>query len=139
MFRLRIVTIEDVIADAKVSRLSVPTPKGRTGILSGHVPLLTSILPGEARYHTEDKEHRLVVTSGSLEIKDNVATLLVDEALPVAEVDLKKAQAQRERLLNILEKSADLPVYELEEARRELRNVMAKIKVAGPKTAGPKR
>lgn len=130
MFRLRVVTIEDVIIDEDVSQVIVPTPEGQTGILSGHIPLLTSILPGEIKVDTKDKEARLVVTSGSLEVKENIATLLVDEAIPLEEVDLKKAIAERTRLLNML-KSSKLPLFELEETRRELKNVSAKIKVVG--------
>ena len=133
MFKLRIITIENVVADLDVSKLMVTTPQGQTGILSGHIPLLTAINPGEVRYDTKDKEVKLVVTSGSLEVKDNIATLLVDEALPIDEVDLSLAEAERKRLLNILDDSK-VPLYELEETRRELKNVMAKIKVVGKDT-----
>ena len=131
MLKLRIVTIEKIVVDDSVSELNVTTPEGALGILPGHIPLLTVVSPGVVRYRSGEKEFRLVSTSGSLEVKNNVATLLAEEVLPVSAIDVAQAEAERARLLNVLE-SGDLPVLELKEKRKELANVVAKI------TAGQK-
>ena len=131
MLKLRIITIEKIVVDETVSELNVTTPDGALGILPGHIPLLTVIAPGIVRYKNRGKEYRLVSTSGSLEVKDNIATLLAEEVVPVSAIDVAKAEAERTRILNVLE-SGDLPVIELKEKRKELANVVARI------TAGQK-
>jgi F-type H+-transporting ATPase subunit epsilon len=131
MLKLRIVTIEKVVVDETVSELNVTTPEGALGILPGHIALLTVIAPGIVRYRSHGKEYKLVSTSGSLEVKDNVATLLAEEVLPVSAIDVARAEAERARLLNVLS-SGDLPLMELKEKRKELANVVARI------TAGQK-
>ncbi len=128
MFRLKIITIEKVVVDQEVKKLSVPTKQGEIGILSGHVPLLTAIRPGEVRLSDDKKELRLVVTQGSLEVKDNLAKLLVDEAVPVEQIDVAKAEAERDRLLNVM-KSKKVPLMELNQAKKDLANVLAQIKI----------
>ncbi len=131
MFRLKIITIEKVVVDEKVDELVVTTSEGQTGILSNHIPLLSVVRPGLIRYRSKDKEIRLVSTSGSIEVNNNVVSVLVDEALPIEAVDIDKARAEQERLLNVL-KSPQLSLIELRAARQELTNVRARLQVKKP-------
>lgn len=133
MFKLRIVTIERVAADQEVESLTINTAEGATTILTGHVPLLTQVLAGEVRYSSKGREQRFVSAHGSFEIKNNQAVLLVDEITPITSIDLKKAQTERERILNILE-SEELSMQQLKDARKDLANASAKIKAVGKKT-----
>jgi F-type H+-transporting ATPase subunit epsilon len=124
---LRIVTIEKVVVDEPVDLLSVTTSEGATGILSGHIPLLAVIEPGLLRYKTKSREFRMVSSSGSVEVKDNRATVLVSEAVPVESIDLAKAEAERNRLLGDI-KGGQLTAIELSEAREQLATVAAKLR-----------
>jgi len=130
MLKLRIVTIEKVVADQPVEELYVETGAGQTGVLTGHATMLTAVQPGLVRYKAGGREVRLVSTGGSLEVKDDKATLLVDEAVPLDSIDVRKAELERSSLLNIL-KSGDLTLMELREARKQLANVNAKVRLAG--------
>jgi len=128
MFRLKVITIEKVIVDQDVRKLSVPGAHGQISILSGHTPLLTTILPGEVRLSDNKNELRLIVTRGSLEVKNELAKLLVDEAIPIEQVDVAQAEAERDRLLNVM-KSKKLPLMELKQAKKDLANVLARINI----------
>lgn len=128
--KLRIVTIEKVVVDEPVAMLNVNTTEGAIGILPGHIPLLTVVRPGTLRYKTKTREHRLVATSGSLEVKNNVATVIVGEAVPVESIDVRKAEAERERLVGLL-KQGELSAIDLAEAREQLANVLAKLRARG--------
>lgn len=116
------------MVDQDVDELVVTTDEGQTGVLSNHIPLLAVVQPGLIRYRSKDKEIRLVSTSGSIEVNKNEVRVLVDEALPIDEVDIDKARAEQERLLNVL-KSPQLSLIELREARKELSNVRARLQV----------
>lgn len=129
MLKLRLVTIQKIVADQPVEELYLETPAGQTGILPGHESLLTVVKPGLVRYRASGQEVRLVSTGGSLEVKADVATLLVDEAVPIESVDVKKAEAERSRLLNVM-RSGELTVMELRDARKQLANVSAKVRLA---------
>ncbi|MFO0702977.1 MAG: ATP synthase F1 subunit epsilon [Candidatus Andersenbacteria bacterium] len=130
MLKLRIVTIAKVVADQPVEELYVETPLGQTGVLPSHAAMLTAVKPGLVRFKAREQEVRLVSTGGSLEVKDNKATLLVDEAVPVESIDVRKAEAERSRLLNYLE-SGELTIMELRDARKQLANVSARIRFGG--------
>ena len=130
MIKLRIVTIEKIVADLPVEELYVETPLGQTGVLPGHAAMLSVVKPGLVHYKAGGQEVRLVSTGGSLEVKDNIATLLVDEALPIESIDVRKAEAERSRLLNVLE-SGELTLLELRDARKQLANVGAKVRLGG--------
>lgn len=125
--KLRIVSIEKIVVDEPVTMLNVNTTEGAIGVLPGHIPLLTVVRPGLLRYKTKTREHRLVASSGSLEVKDNVATVLVGEALPVESIDVRKAEAERERLLGVL-KQGELSAIELRETREQLATTLAKLR-----------
>jgi F-type H+-transporting ATPase subunit epsilon len=125
-FTLRVVTIEKVAFEGEVSSLTMETEAGATNVLPGHIPLLTTLRPGVIRFVSAGREVRLVASHGSFEIKDNVATLLVGEAVPVDQIDAERAQAERSQLLNMLE-SGDLTVMQLRDRRRELAALNAKL------------
>ncbi|MFH0830756.1 MAG: ATP synthase F1 subunit epsilon [Parcubacteria group bacterium] len=125
--RLRIVTIAKVVIDGPASMVNVTTPDGQVGVLPGHIPLLSVVSPGLLRYKTKTREYRLVCSSGSIEVKANKVTILVGEAVPVESIDVHRAEAERERLINLL-KHGELPMLELKEARAQLDHVLAKLR-----------
>lgn len=77
-FRLQIVTPERVVFDGEVTSIIAPGAAGYLGILAHHAPLLTTLKAGKltVRRGTDVREYS--VSGGFLEVRDNVATLLVD-------------------------------------------------------------
>jgi F-type H+-transporting ATPase subunit epsilon len=127
--KLRILSIEKVMVDEPVDSLSLSTSDGTTTILPHHISLLSTVEPGLIRYRRSGEEVRLVSSSGSVEVTPQGVTVLVEEAVPLDAIDLARVQAEQSRLLNVL-RSGDLPLMQLKEARKQLANVNAKVRLA---------
>lgn len=88
-FPVEILTPEGAVFSGEVEMVSTRTTDGLIGILSRHSPLLASLEPTELRlYKTEDEILRFAQSEGYLQVADNHAMLLVEEALPVGELDV---------------------------------------------------
>jgi F-type H+-transporting ATPase subunit epsilon len=131
MFRLSIVTPEKVFFEADIRSLIVPGTEGYLGVLSNHAPLITALQPGKIEFRDiDDQQHFLAVTSGFLEVSGNVATLLADAVEETEEIDLKRAEAARDRAWEMLkaaasgDKNIDIP-----RARASLERARNRIKI----------
>jgi F-type H+-transporting ATPase subunit epsilon len=91
--RLEIVTPEAKAYSEDVDMVTVPGSEGELGILPQHVPLLTSIKPGELRVLKDGKETFLAVGEGFVEITQERVIVLTDMALEDTQIDEAAAQA----------------------------------------------
>ena len=95
-FPVEVLTPEGEIFNGEVEMVSTRTTLGQIGILARHAPLLASLEPTELRlYETETEVLRFAQSEGYLQVADNHALLLVEEAYPVADLD---AAELRDRL-----------------------------------------
>ena len=108
-FRAEVLTPEGEVFNGEVEMVSTRTTLGQIGILARHSPLLATLEPTELRlYKTETEVLRFAQAEGYLQVGGNHALLLVQQALPVAELD---ATELRDRL--------QLAEHELEEAAED--------------------
>jgi len=91
--RLEIVTPEAKAYSEDVDMVVVPGSEGELGILPQHVPLLTSIKPGELRVLKDGRETFLAVGEGFVEITQERVVVLTDMALEDTQIDETAAQA----------------------------------------------
>jgi F-type H+-transporting ATPase subunit epsilon len=83
--------------------LRVPESLGLMGILPGHAPLVAALDPGLTLVRQEGgPEVRLITGAGFLEIAHNRVLMLVDSGEDPTKVDVKRAQAARDRALGRL-------------------------------------
>ena len=95
-FPVEVLTPEGEVFNGEVEMVSTRTTLGQIGILARHSPLLATLEPTELRlYMTETEILRFAQAEGYLQVGDNRALLLVEEAHPVGELD---AEELRERL-----------------------------------------
>lgn len=95
-FPVEVLTPEGEVFNGEVEMVSTRTTLGQIGILARHAPLLATLEPTELRiYKTETDVLRLAQAEGYLQVGDNRALLLVEEAHPLEELD---ANDLRERL-----------------------------------------
>ena len=95
-FPVEILTPEGEVFKGEVEMVSTRTTLGQIGILARHAPLLASLEPTELRlYKTETEVVRYAESEGYLQVGGNHALLLVEEAYPVADLDVADL---RERL-----------------------------------------
>jgi F-type H+-transporting ATPase subunit epsilon len=82
-----------------VSGVEIPGLFGELGVLPGHVPFVTAVVPGVVRFKDGDESVRIAVGSGFLEIgADGRVAVLVERALLPAEIDVAAAKAALTRV-----------------------------------------
>lgn len=99
-FRLEIVTPERRTFSDEVDGVVIPGSEGELGVLEGHAPLVTTLLPGELRYSKGGEEESLAVGEGVVEITRDRVAVLTDLAVSTSDIDeaaveeaLKRAEA----------------------------------------------
>ncbi|MCR4419544.1 MAG: F0F1 ATP synthase subunit epsilon [Clostridia bacterium] len=126
--QLEIITPERVVLREPVEALMVPGTEGYLGVLPGHTPLVTGLVPGVMRYRQAGETFRLAVSGGFMEVADNRAIVLADAAERPEEIDVARAQRAKERAMKRLkERPAGLDVARAEMA---LRRALARLKAA---------
>jgi F-type H+-transporting ATPase subunit epsilon len=98
---VEVLTPEGEVFEGEVQQVSTRTEVGEIGILANHAPLLAALRPTELRLHVSDSEtRRYAQAHGWLQMFDNRARLLVEEAIPPEELDagaLKEQLADAEK------------------------------------------
>jgi F-type H+-transporting ATPase subunit epsilon len=90
--RLEIVTPEAKAYSEDVEMVTLPGSEGDLGIYPKHVPLLTTLKPGELRVLKDGRETLLAVGEGFVEITGETVSVLTDMALESAHIDEAAAE-----------------------------------------------
>lgn len=77
--------------------VTLPGSEGELGVYPKHVPLLTTLQPGELRVLKDGRETFLAVGEGFVEIKADSVSVLTDMALESEKIDTAVAEAAVER------------------------------------------
>ena len=92
-----IVSAEKEIFSGAVTMVSLRGSIGELGILPGHAPLLTGILPGPVQLRLENGEEEVFFASGGyLEVQPGIVTILADTASRAEDIDEAAAVEARE-------------------------------------------
>jgi F-type H+-transporting ATPase subunit epsilon len=91
--RLEIVTPETTAYSEDVEMVTLPGSEGELGVYPNHVPLLTTLNPGELRVLKGGKESFLAIGEGFVEITGSTVSVLTDMALEPAVIDESAAEA----------------------------------------------
>jgi F-type H+-transporting ATPase subunit epsilon len=95
-FRVEVLTPEGKVFDDEVEMVSTRTADGSIGILAHHEPVLAMLDPAELRLYRSDSDVvQFAQAEGYMQVGDNRALLLVQEAFPPDQLD---AGQLRERL-----------------------------------------
>jgi F-type H+-transporting ATPase subunit epsilon len=127
---LRVLTPQREICDETVSQVVAQGALGQFGVLPDHIAFLTTLEPGALTFQrVAGGAETLAVKGGYAEVRDNVMTVLADDALPVERIDEPAALADLERAEAAL---ADAPFGhpDHERLRRESRWAAARLELA---------
>jgi F-type H+-transporting ATPase subunit epsilon len=91
--KLEIVTPEATAYSEDVEMVTLPGSEGELGVYPNHVPLLTTLNPGELRVLKGGKETFLAIGEGFVEITGSSVSVLTDMALKPAAIDESAAEA----------------------------------------------
>lgn len=122
-----IVSAEREIFSGQVRMIVATGTVGELGIMPGHAPLLTGVMPGPVRLTLDSGDEEVFFASGGyLEIQPGVVTILADTALRAEDVDEAAAQQAKEAAERaLLDRQADfdqaLAAAQLAEAVAQLR------------------
>ena len=95
--RLEIVTPETKAYSEDVDMVTLPGSEGELGIYPQHVPVLTTLKPGELRILKNGMETAMAVGEGFVEITGETVSILTDMAVQSEAIDAEAAEAAVER------------------------------------------
>jgi F-type H+-transporting ATPase subunit epsilon len=125
--RLEIVTPETTAYSEDVEMVTLPGSEGELGVYPNHVPLLTTINPGELRVLKGGKETFLAIGEGFVEVTGSTVSVLTDMALDVTAIDETAAQAAVERAKAAMKE--DLGSEEVAAVQASLQKALAQLHV----------
>lgn len=131
-FHLEIVTPKKVILSTVVSSFTAPGVMGGFQVLKSHAPLLSSVSIGEVKVVDESgAETRYATSGGFVEVRENKVVMLAETAERSDEIDVKRAEAARDRARKRLEdKRIEI---DLERVKISLHRATNRLKVAQSK------
>ncbi len=95
--RLEITTPEEKTYSEDVDFVVLPGSEGELGVYPNHVPLLTTLQPGELRVTKDGKETVMAVGEGFVEITGDTVSVLTDMAMQAEQIDESAAEKAVER------------------------------------------
>lgn len=131
--QLEVVTPEKVMVSQEVDIVVAPGSLGEFGVLEGHVPFLSGIVPGELRYSSGSQTEHFVVTTGFAEVSDNRVSILVDAAEKAAEIDVERARKAMERAKERLARERSAEDIDFARAEAALKRAIVRMRVAEKK------
>ncbi|NMC51783.1 F0F1 ATP synthase subunit epsilon [Candidatus Kuenenbacteria bacterium] len=125
-----ITTPEKNVYRDEVDSISLPTEMGQITILANHIPLVSSLTPGELIIRKDGKELDMAVSGGLVEVRgNNHVVVLSDTAEHAEEIDEARAEEARKRAEELLkEKRDDASEYAIVAAK--LQRELARLRVA---------
>lgn len=131
VLNIEVITPERVKLKVETTSLIVPATEGYLGVWPNHAPLITELGPGVLKYRQGKKFSALAVSSGFMEVADNVATILVNTAENPEEIDVERAAAAKKRAEKRLHEYA--PGLDVHRAELALHRAIARLKTAAYK------
>jgi F-type H+-transporting ATPase subunit epsilon len=125
--RLEIVTPEKTAYSEDVEMVTLPGSEGELGVYPNHVPLLTTLNPGELRVLKGGKETFLAIGEGFVEITASSVSVLTDMALEPAIIDESAAEAAVARAKAAMKD--DLGAEEVAAVQASLQKALAQLHV----------
>jgi F-type H+-transporting ATPase subunit epsilon len=128
-FPVEVLTPEGKVFEDEVEMVSTRTTTGSIGVLANHAPLMAILEPTELRlYKSESDVVRFAQGEGYLQVVDNTALVLVEEAIPPDEIDRGNFESRLEEARRAVENAED-ESEEKSRAEREVKRYEAFLEV----------
>jgi F-type H+-transporting ATPase subunit epsilon len=92
-FHFELVSPERLIFSGEVEQVVVPGSEGVFTVLENHAPTMSTIRPGVIEVTSASGASKLFVRGGFADVSDKGLTILAEQAIPVAELDGAKIDA----------------------------------------------
>jgi F-type H+-transporting ATPase subunit epsilon len=128
-FPVEVLTPEGQVFSDEVEMVSTRTTTGSIGVLAHHAPLMAILEPTELRlYKSESDVVRFAQGEGYLQVVDNRALVLVEEAIPPDDIDRSNFEARLREAEHAAEQ-AEEDSEEKARAEREIKRYQAFLEV----------
>jgi F-type H+-transporting ATPase subunit epsilon len=128
-FPVEVLTPEGQVFADEVEMVSTRTTTGSIGILANHAPLMAILEPTELRlYKSESDVVRFAQGEGYLQVVDNRALVLVEDAIAPDEIDRSAFESRLQEAREAVE-SAEEESEERARAEREVKRYEAFLEV----------
>ena len=128
-FPVEVLTPEGEVFSDEVEMVSTRTPTGSIGLLANHAPLMAILEPTELRlYKSESDVVRFAQGEGYLQMVDNQALVLVEEAIAPEDVDRSAFESRVKEARDAVER-AEEGSEERARAEREVKRYEAFLEV----------
>jgi len=94
---LEIITPDEKVLSTEADQVVLPTASGETGILSGHIPLVTRIVPGELKVIQAGRTDFIAVDRGFAKVLGDTVSVLTEAAVDVKDIDVSEVESARSR------------------------------------------
>jgi F-type H+-transporting ATPase subunit epsilon len=130
-FQVEVLTPEGEVFNDEVEMLSTRTTVGSLGVLAGHQPLLGMLEPTELRlYRSESEIVRFAQGEGYIQVGENRALVLVEDAIRPEDLDVADLQDKLRNATAEVE-AAETGTEAQRRALRDQRRWTAFLAVAG--------
>lgn len=90
---LRVITPRRPILEKEVDEVTAPGSVGEFGVLPQHVTFLSSLETGVLYYRDAGRQAAIAIRGGFAEVRDDVVTVLADEAQSAEEISPEAARS----------------------------------------------
>ena len=127
--KLQVITPEKVALEKEVDFVALPAVNGEMGVLHGHIPYLTQLVPGALRARTGDVQELFAVSGGFAEIKRDSVSVFAETAELAGEIDAERARQAAEKA-QALKKTAGSDDVTLAQAELAIARAMVRVRVS---------
>lgn len=99
-FKCTLATPEGLLFDNLANSAVIPAHDGQVGILTGHAPILVKLGAGLLTIDAPSGKNTYFISGGVAQMKDNVLTVLSDEAVAPDKLDVEAAKKELAELNN---------------------------------------
>ena len=128
-FKLDLIASDHVFFSGECDELVFPGLDGYIGVLPNHQPTITCISAGEIRFRVGDEWHNAIVSVGFVEIMPKFVNILADSIENPEDIDIKRAEAAKERAEERLRQKLSIKQYYHTQAA--LSRAMTRLKFSG--------
>lgn len=129
--KLKIITPQKVLLEEEVDAVYSTSVDGQFGILPNHISYMTPLDIGVTEYIKGGKKEYISTIGGILQVKDNLVTVLSDNAELGEQIDIVRAKSAKERAETRLRTGAT--DVDTDRAHAALARAIARIQAASKK------
>jgi len=129
--RLEIVTPVRTVYSQDANLVIARTVEGEIGVMAGHIPLVTVLVPGVMRVRdASEGEQRIAISGGFLEVSpDSKVTVLAQTAETAEEIDIERARQAKARAMERISGGRQ-PEVDVARAEMALKRATARLQAA---------